>query len=267
MTAQYKYSIAVGVVLAVNLPAHTQQPPTEKPKLDTPKFYESPQAVYEAYRTALAKRDKRTEHLCLTPELRDEEVCMSYVLGLGMMRDKAKADALRKKFGVEEKVITAEYNKRYKEKYGIDIEKVRTEYQDKQSKAVAEYFKKQGINNSVPGLYRVPQSVMDQVGPPPWKDDDQLLRKVVIEKNVDKVGFVVAVDKAVRPPDADPTVLGDLKNLRIQGDKATGEHTTRIFGIRRLPGKYKDERFWEDVDGGAIGFRKTKDGWLIDEPG
>src|SRR6476619_640482 len=71
-------SLPLGVVSTWHSIGLAQNPTTQKPTPEAPKNYSSPNAVFEAYREACAKGDTRTTFLCLTPELRDEEVFEAY---------------------------------------------------------------------------------------------------------------------------------------------------------------------------------------------
>jgi hypothetical protein len=93
--------------------AAAQGPQAPKPAADAPKAYASPQAVFDAFRGARAKGDKRTEFYCLTPEGRDGEVLGAYLV-CKLTKDTPKMAAVRKQFGVEESVVDAEVEKRFR---------------------------------------------------------------------------------------------------------------------------------------------------------
>src|SRR5205085_2025042 len=122
--------------------------------------------------------------------------------------DKPEVIAVLKKFGVETSVVEAEYYKQYQAKHGVDLKKLEADYQAKFAKALAEYERKHGRKDPYGA---VPEAVTRQVGPPPQHDDQELYRKILNEKVVDKVGFIVAVEVAGRNPGDDPTLYGPLK--------------------------------------------------------
>jgi hypothetical protein len=237
-----------------------QSPATQKPAPEAPKNYSSPNAVFDAYREACAKGDTRTTFLCLTPELRDEEVFEAY-FACNLKDDSPKVVAVLKKFGVEISVVDAEFYRLYKAKYGADPKKLRADWDDKLAKALAAYAKKHREKPLTPDSYTIPESVAKEVGPPPQDDDPELLRKILKEKVTDKLAFVVEAVAATRSADAHPSRIGSLKNVRVQGDVATGQAAETTYGYHKGP-REPAKKVANSSDS-TFRFRKTKDGWLI----
>ena len=229
-----------------------QVPMPEKPKTETPKVYASPEAVFQAYRQGLAKNDARIWYFCLVPTLRDEQVIESlFACGIHMAPD----DPVRKKFGLDDASLGSEYNKRYEKKYGVNPSKVHEEYYQKLQKAQEEFVRRHG--NSIDKAL-ITQEAIKQIGPMPQLHDQGLYRLIVLEKVTDKIGFVAAVEAALRTPGHDPIKFSPIRNVRIVGDSASGQTTGVHYGLRREPGgpeKKMEYRYDQTVQ-----FRKTKDG-------
>ena len=206
----------------------------DKKETGNEKRYPSPKAVFEVYREARAKRDYRKCFSCLTPEAQNEAAFESF-FGCAM-RKWGDVAAIVKKY-VDTARIGDAYKKKYKEKHGIDI-----------AKAVERY-------KNDPTLT-----------PPPR--DRQLLRDVVAAHIKDKAGFYEAVGKysdkrAADRHEANPVCpIGDLEQLVVQGDTATGKAKVTILPrggeSPRRPGQ--PARAYEK----PLKFRRINGGWLLD---
>ena len=211
----------------------------DKKETGDKKRYPSPKAVFEAYREARAKRDYRKCFSCLTPRAQNEAVFESF-FACGMMGNSGGAAAIVRKY-VDLAAINEDYEKEYKKKHGIDI-----------AKAVERHRN-------------------DRTLPPP-RQDRQLLRDVVAAHTKDKAGFCEAAnkyylekkraadhheEKPVRP-------LGDLEQLAVEGDTATGKAKVTILPrggeSPREPGQPAP------VHEKPFKFRRIEGGWLLDSP-
>lgn len=148
--------------------------------------YQSPTAVFNAYREAGGKRDWRKCFACLTPEAQKETVFE--VFFSCTMSSSEESRAIVKKY-VDGAAANDEFQKKYRKKHGIDIAKL-----------------VEGREN-------------DPTFRPPPPDRD-LLRDAVAAHVKDKAGFYEAatdlfVKTAVSP-------LGDLEDLTVHDDTATG---------------------------------------------
>lgn len=232
----------------------------EKPDPELPKVYPSPGAVFEAYREAREKQDYRTVFFCLTPESREPAVFEAW-FAANMHLNQPKMLAVLEKFGVEEKVINAEYFKCFREKHGVDIDKLIAEHEKAHKKAPKSPEKEKtatppGI--AVPSPF--PEGRQVDPGPPLPPTDQDLLRKVLLARISDKAGFFAAVENVLANREWDSN-FSKLENLTIQGNTATGCAHTVIFCLTAAPGK--QEKKVGSVVKEAFNFRKWKGSWLI----
>lgn len=132
------------------VPLESRADETAEP--DAPQAFPSPSEVFDAYRQAQDKRDGQAAFSCLTSEFRDDEIydayltCITYTTHLDP--DSPKVAALLKKFGIESSLVDAEYGKRYKEKYDVDIAKLIAQRKKNLAKVAEDYFKQHGIEPS-----------------------------------------------------------------------------------------------------------------------
>jgi hypothetical protein len=125
------------------VPLESRADETAEP--DAPQAFPSPSEVFDAYRQAQDKRDGQAAFSCLTSEFRDDEIydayltCITYTTHLDP--DSPKVAALLKKFGIESSLVDAEYGKRYKEKYDVDIAKLIAQRKKNLAKVAEDYFK------------------------------------------------------------------------------------------------------------------------------
>ena len=93
-----------------------------------PQRYSSPEAVFDVYRVALAKRDWRKCFYLGTPKFQDDRVYEAYVL-CRLFRSKEGLAVVRK-YLVNGATINDEYNRKYKDKHGIDLASLVAEHGD-----------------------------------------------------------------------------------------------------------------------------------------
>ena len=250
MRKGHAFVVAVGVLVSLQAELLPQDRPTPKSAAQAPTVYATPNAVFDAYREAIAKNDTRTVLLCQVPEMRGD--AYQAFVSSGMAADKPKVVAVLKKFGTE--AIWPQYVKQYKSKHGVDPEKAEVEYDAKLEKALSDYYARHGKNAPYP------EAIVKQLGAEPR--DEQLLRSIANQKIPDSIAFIAELEDAARNADSEPNLLGPLKNLRIKGDTAEAETTQAIYGISSEGAGKPNKRFRQDVPM-PINFRKTKAGWLI----
>src|SRR5262249_46173279 len=124
------------------------------------KVYDSPQAVFEAYRQAFSKNDLRVQLSCMTPRVREDFAFQVFRICSYSVTIEPKLVAVLQKFGAEPSAVDAEFHDRYKRKRGNDLRKMQAEYQEKETRAVAEYFRRHNITN---GAIPVPNSITQQI--------------------------------------------------------------------------------------------------------
>jgi hypothetical protein len=146
------------------------------------------------------------------------------------LADQEKSDAIK---AISKKYIQASWHKafeeRYREKFGIDRAKAR----DRQAKNPA-------IN---------------------LPNETELMAEVLSERISDQLGFFSDMNAVILEGDRSPP-FGDLHNVVIHGDTATGQTESQIESIasdgqgpyRKVIQKYQQ----------TIRFRRTKAGWLLD---
>ena len=172
---------------------------------NTPRRYQSPKAVFDAYREARAKRDARAVFSLSTPQVQNDAVfeslfsCMERQGADAITGRRSEAEEIGRIVGkyFDPSAAENDYNEQYKKKHGVDFAKVQA-----------------GHEND-------PTFV-----PPPH--DDQLWYDAVTAHVKDKAGFYEAVAKhfdesaAKRHEEEPVNPLGDLEHLIVQGDTATG---------------------------------------------
>jgi hypothetical protein len=167
----------------------------------TPTRYQSPKAVFDAYREAQGKREWRKVFSLLTPEMQNDAAFESF---FACMEQGSKEMGPIVPQYVEVATLNEDYQRQYKKKHGIDLAKV-----------------EQGHEND-------PTFV-----PPPL--DEQLWRDVLAAHIKDKAGFCEAVakhfdERNAKRHEVDPIMpLGDLEHLVVNDDTATGSAKKTIL--------------------------------------
>jgi hypothetical protein len=182
--------------------------------------------VFDACREAEWKRDWRTYFDCLTP---DSQKNMMFELvfrcGLG---GSEKAPLIVKKF-VDEK-WPSDFQKRFKEKFGMDHATFREKLRKDPTVAAME------------------------------TSEHQLLCDVVAAHVRDKAGFFEAVSNLFGGDNYEP--LGELKQVTVEGDTASGQAEAMFQswessgdGVQKVVRSRYEKTFH---------FRKVNGGWLIE---
>ena len=256
--------LAIGV-FAIALSAMSPMTLAEdKPVPTAPKAYSSPRAVFDAFREAYTKRDWHTVFYCQTPDVRDNLVFEAY-FGCHMHPDNPKVLAVLKKYGAESSTIDAEYYKRHKKKFGVDLGKLTAEREVREAKAAEDYFKKQGKSAPQNGKPEAAVAVPDfeaDIGPPLPAVDQKIFREVVVEQIADKTGFYAAANEIIASSDSLPPI-GKLEQLTIRDDAATGRANNTIYVLAAAPGKAPRKMGQTFLT--TFHFRKLNGGWLIDK--
>jgi hypothetical protein len=92
------------------------------------------------------------------------------------------------------------------------------------------------------------------------------IKQMLVATAVIKVGFYEDLRKATRPSDAPTVLIGELKDIRVDGDSAIGYVTAPLFRSNQssrsktLPWqvKYVNRKYR---------FRQIQNGWLIETTG
>jgi hypothetical protein len=222
------------------------------------KVFATPQEVFEAFREAGTKHDWRTVFLCLTPERRDDHVFETWFQCQENI-DNANVAKVLKKYGVEENAFQAEYFKLYQEKHGVDLAKLEREYEKKKEQAVSAYLKKHPQTGKE--AVAVPTSELAGIEEPP--DDEELVRKAAIGLISDKIGFFADAANALSERSEERPAFGELKAVRIQGDKATGRaDQSGNYHYEKKPGKMEIKKADPPVPM-IFHFQKLRGSWLI----
>ena len=205
-----------------------------KTESGTQKRYASPTAVFDAYRKARDKHAARMVFSLLTPQAQSDAVFETFF---------ACAEQGSQEMGpivpkyVDLATLGDDYEKQYKKKHGVDLAKLQAEHKN------------------------------DPTFVPP-SQDEQLWRDVVAAHIKDKAGFYEAVAKhfderdAKRHEEKPVSPLGDLEQVVVQDDTATGHAATLGFHYETPPGKPTQKV--EDRIDKTFKFRRINGGWLMD---
>jgi hypothetical protein len=224
----------------------------QAPPAQPPKGYPSPEAVFEAYRDALDKKDARRELLCQIPELRGD----AYATFVGcQLCDKPAVAAVQRRFGVETQAVMDEHCTLYQREHGVDLKRLAADQDAKVAAAFKEYYDRNGKDAPYPA------ELAQRLWPPQPPRDDELMRRIVNSKVADHLGFTFAVLDASRSRDYEPLRLSPLRNVRVTGDSASGGATVTAYHLATSPGQ-PGTRVRDGVVR-TIRFRKSQDGWLI----
>ena len=90
-------------------------------------------------------------------------------------------------------------------------------------------------------------------------NDEELNRQALFDATKDKVGFFAAVHKILEK-DRKPNVIGELEQVAIDGDTATGRVEITIVP---QPGESPPV---VDKNYKTFKFRRVNGGWLLDSP-
>jgi hypothetical protein len=189
-----------------------------------PNSYPSPTAVFDAYREAREKRECRKCFSLLTSEAQNDALFESF-FACGM-HDSKESRAILKKYGLDDAALGDALRKKYKERYGIDID-------------------------TAEGAASV-ASLGDS--------DRELLVDVVAAHVKDKAGFFEAEINQFEKESVSP--LGDLEQLVVDDHTATGRAATPGFHYETPPGKAHQKI--EDKIYQTFKFRRVNGGWLLD---
>jgi len=196
--------------------------------------YGSPREAYEAYRRALDKDDWRTAFHCFTPAARDDQVFRTFDAAT-FRAEEPKVGAAMKKYGLGVETVMKEYTKQYRDKHGVDLEKLQAEIDRRRQERLKEYLNDHPEARTVQGdleAVTVPAEVQPKLSMPPF--DHELLREIVLRSVTDNAGFYTDVNRAIRPAKKNDTLrptLGPLERVTITGDRATGWITVTNYHL------------------------------------
>lgn len=196
------------------------------------KRYASPKAVFDAYREVHARRDYRMCFSLLSLERQDDAVFEAF---FACAMHPQKTNAILKRYGVDEATLTSDLRREYEAKHGVEPagDKALDDDLDK------EYEAAHGV-------------------PPASRRD--VMCDVLRRRIKDKAGFYeAAVNLLVDHP---PSPIGDLEQVTVKDDTATGRATVSNFHCESPPNEAP--RRVEDRLDKTFRFRKVNDGWLLD---
>jgi hypothetical protein len=198
---------------------------TDKSLESAMKVYPSPRALFEAYRDASRHGDWQAIYHMSTSEAQRNMVFESY-FACGEVSTPA-LKALQDKFGPSEATLGKTLREEYGRKHGADI----------------------GQGETAGNAAR----------------DQDLLRQVFFALTKDKVGFFTEVQKELNKQGGRslaPVIAGDLEDLTVNGDTATGRVVVRLFHLGHDRGG-GPEREVETTSYTTFHFRRVKRGWLL----
>jgi ketosteroid isomerase-like protein len=244
------------LTIAVGLAVPSPQILSQEPGLQGSKVYSSPQAVFDAFREARKRGDWKTLFPCMTVEFRDDQTFEAF-FSCSMRSSTPEVRALYAKFGVRPAAIQADYHKQYKAKHGIDI----PERLSERRKVEPSEEPKQTLNAGTPSASEA--TAAPAGAPDPWAavppTDADILRRVVCAAVKDREGFCAAVERMIGRP---PTPIGELGQLKVDGDTAVGHAKTTIYHLGSQPGK-GSQKVGQEVNV-TFRFRKQNGKWLIE---
>jgi hypothetical protein len=232
-------------------------------KVSAPRLqgYSSPREAFDARRRAIAKRDWRTDFFSLTPASQDVEVvglCEGFLLWIepggeygpfdrtgeaGRKAAEAKLRAILKKYGVESGKVWGEYTKKYREKHGVDLDRLQAEMEtywfEKYLKKHPEIGSKKAWKaHSMP----IDPEDTNEPGPTLPETDYELLSKTVLPMVTDKGAFYVEMTEFMTPKVKDDLAYDyrDLEGVTESGDTAKGWVAMTMYHIKGTNVKVAD---------------------------
>jgi hypothetical protein len=214
--------------------------------------FDSPTAVFDAYRRADRNEEWRTLYFLFSPEVQ-RDVIFQFLFTCVAAENIPEVRAIRKKFGPREASTAILYYEAYKKKHG------HAELIDKCLQEAIPYWKakdEETDSNEQRAIIPPSCAAMDAL-----PKDDALVRQAVYDATKDKVTFFVEVQKLDRKR-AKPDIVGDLKDVAIKDDVATGRAKITVEpqvgeGAKepaRRPPSYEK----------TFKFRRINGGWLMD---
>ncbi|REK19457.1 MAG: hypothetical protein DWQ37_01275 [Planctomycetota bacterium] len=212
--------------------------------------YASPNAVFDAYRHAYNNQDWRSLYFLCTRELQQELVFEAAFKCYEVGDADSATRRIEEKFGASEADLTKKYYESYKRKHGHGdvIDKYL-------AKAIPHLEAKAGSGVETDESQFSEEAAAVKALPA----DKELQIQAVYDATKDKVGYFAAVQEMVQSG-RKPNVIGDLKELVVDGDTATGHAT-----ILKRPGPRESKQTDSTYDK-RFKFRQLNGGWLVDLP-
>lgn len=217
------------------------------------KRYSSPNAVFDAYRQAYRSGDWRTFYFLFTTKAQRDlvfEANFACEDAGGAKFESLKK--IRQELGAREAALGKRYLEEYKRKHG------HAEAIDKYLAKAVPYWesKNKGTGASKTGESdAIPAA--DKAAVDDLPVDEELARAALYDATKDKVGFFTAVQK-VLGEDRKANIIGDLEQVAVKGDKATGRAKITI-----LPTRGESRPAAETIDK-TFEFQRVNGGWLLD---
>jgi hypothetical protein len=228
------------------------------------RIYKSPNEALEAYRRANQMKDWQGVLDTETPPRIDADVYEALICGFAT--NVPKGAEIARKYGIDSPQLDLDYGRLYKEKHGVDIAKLKAERKLNEAK----------LNQQSP-----PQVIVDKrtgqvssfgtwdyskLTPALPEPDEALLRRAFFDKlGKRKREYYCDIHDASGPFGQTP-LTGDLQNLVVNGDKATGvvKVIYMVQGVRHEPNG-RDIRLSNPHETVVpLRFEKTGAGWLLD---
>jgi hypothetical protein len=248
------------ILAAISLVVPVFQIVAAEPVTETTIVYPSPIAVYEVFRASYDRRDWQTIFSCLTPKFRDEQVFEAFV-ACSMQPSNPRIVAVLKRHGVNSEKIRAEYHRRYKEKYGIDIARLLADRKAVAEEAAQPQKSKEGTPASGKDKGIAVPGKSEELKPPCPPTDEVLLQASVCEAVTNKAAFCCEVDTIIKNGERSAP-MGKLEQLTVDGDKAVGLATTVVCHYGAQPDR-KSQMVMQEM-GIHFCFRKVDGSWLIE---
>ncbi len=218
--------------------------------------YPSPDAVFDAYRQANKTGDWQSFYFLFTPQVQRDMVFEAYFACGEVGGDRgAKLEAIQRKFALAETAVRSRYLEAYKRKHGhaeeIDrfLAEIGKATDEAGSKQQGTRPTKKGTDSAAPSPAEAAVNALPK--------DENLFREVLYDLTNDKVGFFVAVERALEKG-RKRSVIGDLEHVNTKGNAATGRAKMTI-----LPASGESPATPYTIEK-AFTFRRVNDGWLID---